>query len=114
VSFAMDGTLLLASLSIAKSPLESQVFLIQVYNSKVRNIIEIAFGILKARWKILRERSFYSIKTQEKIITVCYLLHNHIRRVMVVDPIDEIEDQNILGVDGEMIHHLETSDAWSR
>ncbi|XP_052117699.1 protein ALP1-like [Arachis duranensis] len=35
-------------------------------------------------------------------------------RVMVVDPIDEIEDQNILGVDGETIHHIETSDAWGR
>ncbi|XLS67908.1 hypothetical protein HN51_018931 [Arachis hypogaea] len=33
---------------------------------------------------------------------------------MVVDPIDEIVDQNMLGVDGRTIHHIETSDAWSR
>ncbi|KAL4393844.1 hypothetical protein AHAS_Ahas02G0092600 [Arachis hypogaea] len=79
-----------------------------------RNVIERAFGVLKARWGILRGRSFYPIKTQGRIITACCLLHNHIRRVMVVDPIDEIEDQNILGVDGETIHHIETSDAWGR
>ncbi|QHO32037.1 hypothetical protein S83_026615 [Arachis hypogaea] len=83
-------------------------------HSQVRNVIERAFGVLKARWGILRGRSFYPIKTQGRIITACCLLHNHIRRVMVVDPIDEIEDQNILGVDGETIHHIETSDAWGR
>ncbi|KAL4321402.1 hypothetical protein AHAS_Ahas14G0106900 [Arachis hypogaea] len=83
-------------------------------HSQARNVIERAFGVLKARWKILRERSFYPIKTQGRIITACCLLHNHIRRVMVVDPIDEIEDQNILGIDGETIHHIETSDAWGR
>ncbi|KAL4374228.1 hypothetical protein AHAS_Ahas05G0160800 [Arachis hypogaea] len=65
-------------------------------HSQARNVIERAFG------------------TQGRIITACCLLHNHIRRVMVVDPIDEIEDQNILGVDGETIHHIETSDAWGR
>ncbi|XLR18631.1 hypothetical protein S83_046543 [Arachis hypogaea] len=83
-------------------------------HSQARNVIKRAFGVLKARWEILRGRSFYPIKTQGRIITACCLLHNHIRRVMVVDPIDEIEDQNILGVDGETIHHIETSDAWGR
>ncbi|XP_020970245.1 protein ALP1-like [Arachis ipaensis] len=83
-------------------------------HSQARNVIERAFGVLKARWGILRGRSFYPIKTQGRIITACCLLHNHIRRVMVVDPIDEIEDQNILGVYGETIHHIETSDAWGR
>ncbi|QHO29741.1 Retrotransposon protein [Arachis hypogaea] len=83
-------------------------------HSQARNVIERAFGVLKARWGILRGRSFYPIKTQGRIITACCLLHNHIRRVMVVDPIDEIEDQNILGVDSETIHHIETSDAWGR
>ncbi|XP_016195275.1 uncharacterized protein LOC107636267 [Arachis ipaensis] len=53
-------------------------------------------------------------RTQGRVITACCLLHNHIRRVMVVDPIDEIVDQNMLGVDGGMIHHIETGDAWGR
>ncbi|XP_025636008.1 protein ALP1-like [Arachis hypogaea] len=81
---------------------------------QARNVIERTFGVLKARWGILRGRSFYPIKTQGRIITACCLLHNHIRRVIVVDPIDEIEDQNILGLDGETIHHIEMSDAWGR
>ncbi|KAL4276620.1 hypothetical protein AHAS_Ahas20G0225400 [Arachis hypogaea] len=64
--------------------------------SQARNVTERAFGI------------------QGRVITACCLLHNHIRRVMVVDPIDEIVDQNMLGVDGGMIHYIETSDAWGR
>ncbi|KAL4321321.1 hypothetical protein AHAS_Ahas14G0098800 [Arachis hypogaea] len=83
-------------------------------HSQARNVIERAFGVLKARCGILRGMSFYPIKTQGRVITACCLLHNHIRRVMVVDPIDEIVDQNMLGVDGGMIHHIETGDAWGR
>ncbi|XLS94062.1 hypothetical protein HN51_070070, partial [Arachis hypogaea] len=43
--------------------------------------------------------------TQGRVIIACYFLHNHIRRVMVVDPINEIVDQNMLGVDGGINLH---------
>lgn len=43
------------------------------------NVIERRFGLLKGRWAILREKSFYPLKTQIRIITAYCLLHNHIR-----------------------------------
>ncbi|KAL4292818.1 hypothetical protein AHAS_Ahas18G0066100 [Arachis hypogaea] len=58
--------------------------------------------------------SLYPIKTLGRIITVYCLLHNYIRRVIVVDPIDDIVDQNMFGVDGGTIHQIETSNAWDR
>ncbi|XLR52520.1 hypothetical protein S83_003192 [Arachis hypogaea] len=83
-------------------------------HSQVRNVIERAFGVLKARWRILRGSPFILFKSQGRVIIICCLLHNHIRRVMIVDLIDEIENQNMLGLDGGTIHHIETSDAWGR
>ncbi|XLS68389.1 hypothetical protein HN51_019412, partial [Arachis hypogaea] len=42
--------------------------------------------------------------TKGIVINACCLLHNHIRRVMVVLPIDKIVDQNMLGVDDRGIN----------
>lgn len=64
-------------------------------HSKARNVIERAFGIMKMRWGILRSASYYPIKVQTRIIAVCFLLHNFIRSVMEVDPIEEILNQEI-------------------
>ncbi|XLT03659.1 hypothetical protein HN51_053010 [Arachis hypogaea] len=69
--------------------------LFNMKHSQVRNVIETTFG------------------TQGRVKTACCILYNHIRRVMFVDPIDELVDQNMLGVDSGTIHHIE-SDAWSR
>ena len=62
-------------------------------HSFARNVIERCFNFLKIRWAILREKSFYPIKIQARIINACALLHNHIRREISVDPIeDEVPD----------------------
>ncbi|XP_061367914.1 uncharacterized protein LOC133310936 [Gastrolobium bilobum] len=87
-------------------------------HSSARNVIERCFGMLKGRWAIVRSKSFYPIKTQCRIITACCLLHNHIRREMPMDPIEEemvdIHDaeDNFEGCD--MITHVESSNAWTR
>ncbi|KAG8382976.1 hypothetical protein BUALT_Bualt05G0135900 [Buddleja alternifolia] len=47
--------------------------------SKARNVIERTWGVMKWRWTVLRSPTFYNIKTQNKIIFVCALLHNFIR-----------------------------------
>ncbi|GMI85910.1 hypothetical protein like AT5G41980 [Hibiscus trionum] len=87
-------------------------------HSQARNCIEICFGILKARWAILREKSFYPVKTQCRIISVCCLLHNFIRSEMLVDPMEtnfvkldssQVEEVN----ESEMIRHCEPSTAWT-
>ncbi|KAL0443863.1 UNVERIFIED_CONTAM: hypothetical protein Slati_2109000 [Sesamum latifolium] len=55
-----------------------------------RNVIERMFGLLKARWAILRSPAFYSIKVQNRIIMACCLLHNYIRQEMTDDPIEQV------------------------
>jgi len=86
-------------------------------HSFARNVIERCFGMLKGRWEILRAKSFYPIRTQCRIITACCLLHNHIRRKMAIDPLEDRifdmeENENILETD--RISHVETSNVWTR
>ncbi|GMP62051.1 hypothetical protein CsSME_00024301 [Camellia sinensis var. sinensis] len=85
-------------------------------HASARNVIERCFGLLKIRWAILRCASYYPIRTQNRIITACCLLHNLIRREMPVDPIEErlnndIEDQPQLGDD--FVDTVETSNEWT-
>ena len=61
--------------------------------SAARNVIERCFGVLKNRWAILRSPSFYPIKTQNRIIMACCLLHNFIRREMPNDTYDNVVDE---------------------
>nr|KAJ0188313.1 hypothetical protein LSAT_V11C900454840 [Lactuca sativa] len=57
-------------------------------HSSARNVIERCFCILKARWGILRDNSYYPIDLKNKIIMACCLLHNYIRKEMTIDPIE--------------------------
>ncbi|XP_028097881.1 uncharacterized protein LOC114297624 [Camellia sinensis] len=87
-------------------------------HASARNIIERSFGMLKMRWAILRSASYYPIRTQNRIITACCLLHNFIRREMVVDPLeddpnlaDALQNQPPMGDD--FIETVETSNEWT-
>ncbi|KAL0010653.1 hypothetical protein SO802_005761 [Lithocarpus litseifolius] len=85
-------------------------------HSSARNVIERCFGLLKIRWAILRSPSFFPIKTQNRIIMACCLLHNFIRRMMPVDPVEEEldnDEQLAEGINGDPITHIETSNEWS-
>lgn len=48
-------------------------------HSSIRNVIERAFGVLKSRFRILRNMPAYSITKQGQLITACCTLHNFIR-----------------------------------
>ncbi|CAN1824506.1 Putative nuclease HARBI1, partial [Linum perenne] len=48
-------------------------------HSKARNVIECTFGILKMRWAMLRDTSWYSPRMVGLFFTACCLLHNFIR-----------------------------------
>ncbi|KAI5325282.1 hypothetical protein L3X38_034356 [Prunus dulcis] len=84
-------------------------------HASARNVIERCFGLIKARWGIIRSPSFYPIKTQCQIITACCLLHNLIRREMSIDPIEheinELEDGENM-VEGDMLGTIGPSDQW--
>lgn len=84
-------------------------------HSSARNVIERCFGLLKGRWAILRGRSYYPVKTQCRIISACALLHNHIKREMLIDPLEETIGEDIVeeDLDGERITFVETSDVWT-
>jgi hypothetical protein len=81
-----------------------------------RNIIERCFGLFKLHWAILRSPSFYPIKIHNQIITACCLLHNYIRMLMLVDPLEEKLDQqehSHTKNNNDPITHIEALDEWS-
>ncbi|KAL8474487.1 hypothetical protein ACS0TY_031083 [Phlomoides rotata] len=81
---------------------------------KARNCIECSFGILKARWGILRSNSYYPIKTLNRFILGWCMLHNFIRANMDVDvpeSFDDVADVNDTS-DG-FIDQAESSPAWT-
>lgn len=86
-------------------------------HSKSRNVIERTFGLLKKRWAIMRSASFYQLKTQNRIIMACALLHNYLRNEMPIDPLlDDLDDIEILHEEDDQrpyIDHIEPSHAWS-
>ncbi|CAL5373430.1 unnamed protein product [Camellia sinensis] len=87
-------------------------------HSSARNVIERCFGLLKMRWEILRNYSYFPIKTQFRIITACCLLHNLIQREMPMDLVDdENEEMNpphpTTELGDEMMDIVEASDQWS-
>jgi len=57
-------------------------------HSSARNVIERCFGLIKARWAILRGNSYHPIESMPRIIIACCLLHNFIRQTMSEDPLD--------------------------
>ena len=54
----------------------------EVFNflhSSLRNVIERSFGVLKQKWRILKGKTSFHLRTQKHIITTCLALHNFIR-----------------------------------
>ncbi|XP_012839839.1 PREDICTED: putative nuclease HARBI1 [Erythranthe guttata] len=84
-------------------------------HSRARNVIERSFGLLKSRWGILRTSSHYPIKTHNRIIMACALLHNYIRTEMPIDPIEhevpDLEQEPIDPID--YIGVVESTPQWS-
>ncbi|XP_075486554.1 uncharacterized protein LOC142526191 [Primulina tabacum] len=84
-------------------------------HSKARNVIERAFGLLKKRWAILRNPSFYPLKTQNRIIMAFILLHNFVRAQMPDNLLDEIEEETLSPMpqnENYFIDDFNSSDAW--
>ncbi|KAF7826515.1 protein ALP1-like [Senna tora] len=82
-------------------------------HSSARNVIELCFGMLKKRCAILRNPSFYPVRTHNRVIIACYLLHNLIRQDNALYPLENEVDEDTQMVDGEPIGTVETSNAWT-
>jgi hypothetical protein len=87
-------------------------------HSSARNVIERCFGLLKGRWGILKDNSYYPIETKNKIIMACCLLHNFIRQEMEVDPFDDEGDNDegtgdLGSEDVDNISSIGTSNEWT-
>ncbi|XP_027153599.1 protein ALP1-like [Coffea eugenioides] len=66
--------------------------LFNLRHSIARNVIERTFGLFKKRWAILRDASFFDVKTHVMIINACAILHNLIRVEQPNDPyLDEVD-----------------------
>ena len=54
-------------------------------HARLRNVIERAFGVVKARFPILKKMTPYSFAGQTKIVMTCFSIHNFLRQVLVAD-----------------------------
>ncbi|CAN1825636.1 Putative nuclease HARBI1, partial [Linum perenne] len=57
-------------------------------HSSARNVIERTFGLLKMRWAILRDTTWFSPDVVSRIVHACCLLHNFIRQEAGVDALE--------------------------
>ena len=85
-------------------------------HASARNVIECCFGLFKIHWGILRSRSYYPIKTHNRIITACCLIHNLIRRKISTDSIEN--DLNINKAtqnltEDDIVASIASSDQWT-
>ncbi|KAL6574700.1 hypothetical protein OROMI_011985 [Orobanche minor] len=89
----------------------------EYYNMKhaqARNVIQRSFGLLKMRWGILRNTTWYSRKTVAKIIFGCALMHNFILTYMTVDPLESLLEDDEEEEDEHCIDTMETSARWTQ
>ncbi|XP_020246600.1 putative nuclease HARBI1 [Asparagus officinalis] len=75
----------------SRNPPKNPRELFNLRHASLRNAIERSFGILKKRFPIIASSNEpnYSVKTQNKIILACCILHNFLRGV---DPDDEFQE----------------------
>ena len=71
--------------------------------------------MLKQRWDILRSPSFYPVRTHNKVIITCCLLHNLIRQQGedLLDNEMEAMDPDAQGMENPSVGTMETSDEWA-
>ncbi|KAK3212751.1 hypothetical protein Dsin_017457 [Dipteronia sinensis] len=71
----------------------------EVFNqcySKLRNIIECAFGVLKACFPILKRMPSSSIDTQKRIVLAYFALHNFLRKTSFNDELfSQYDDEEV-------------------
>ncbi|GJX29488.1 Myb/SANT-like domain, harbinger transposase-derived nuclease domain protein [Tanacetum coccineum] len=72
-------------------------------HAKLRNVIERAYGVLKARFSILKRMTPFSLTTQRNITIACFALHNFIRKEGLDDELFSTYDQLNVQLDNENV-----------
>lgn len=54
-------------------------------HARLRNVIEHAFGVLKARLLILKRMATYPFRVQRDIVVACVAIHDFLRKTVVLD-----------------------------
>ena len=72
-------------------------------HAKLRNVIERAFGVLKARFPILKSMPKFTLVTQRDITISCFAIHNFIRKEGLDDDLFTQYDQGDVH-DNENVH----------
>ncbi|XP_055814463.1 uncharacterized protein LOC129884140 [Solanum dulcamara] len=66
-------------------------------HAQLRNVIERAYGVLKARFFILDKMPPYSIDVQKDVVVACFAVHNFIRKERINDdPFNQYESPQLI------------------
>jgi hypothetical protein len=84
-------------------------------------VIERTFGLLKMRWAILRQNSYFGLENQIRIINTCCILHNFVRdRQRDIDDLLLCQIDQVISIQSHdaqsevsMITNVQSSNKWS-
>ncbi|XP_042511758.1 uncharacterized protein LOC122086912 [Macadamia integrifolia] len=84
--------------------------LFNLRHSRLSNVIEPAFELLKSRFKILKTQPEYPFKTQARIVKACVMIHNHILTQNSVQEEEEWLTQENAVIDENTNEEVEDND----
>ncbi|CAN1147405.1 Protein ALP1-like, partial [Linum perenne] len=95
--------------------------LFNMRHSQARNTIERAFGVLKMRWEILRDTTWFDTRTVGRVVNACCLLHSFIRGEVGADVYERLyrDEEHTVGAGyandaEEFVTHIEASAEWTQ
>lgn len=56
-----------------------------IKHSRICDVIERAYGVLKARFPILKQMAHFPFTTQRNVVIACFAIHNFIRKYNIQD-----------------------------
>ena len=65
-------------------------------HAQLRNVIERAYGVLKARFPILKQMAPYPFPIQRNVVIACFAVHNFIRKCNIHDQLFLESDANTM------------------
>ncbi|GJU24604.1 putative nuclease HARBI1 [Tanacetum coccineum] len=73
-----------------------------------RNVIERSYGVLKARFPILKQMASYKFEVQRDVVIACFAIHNFIRKCNIQDHLfEEFDEDSIFNNEEEFEGHVE-------